>query len=385
MFRLPGLRTRPRRFRLRRSARSFVAVLAWSTLATVACSVDDNGLGSAPKLSHDAGAVSPTGGSTGTGTGGGPASGSGGTGDVLGTGGAGPQTGAGGTGDATGGMDGAPSGAGGVTATGGGGDNARGTGGENPTGGAAGSATTGAGGAATTGTGGAAGAGQGTGGMGGGAAGMTGAGGRGMGGAPGRCGPLTCNGCCAGTVCVPVPTAKQCGTRGAACTACGACQQCSLAGQCALNPGSQWTIVAENARVTTLAPNGGFWDPAKGDEGGTAPDLFCEYENPANDVSPTTTGVTATVGDVYSAAWNSTITPTGVTVSASALMAARPAWRIWVGDEDCSKNVCGQGQIACSYAQPITAAALMSGGLSISNYQNCLALNLLFKCASPAP
>ncbi len=96
--------------------------------------------------------------------------------------------------------------------------------------------------------------------------------------------------------------------------------------------------------------------------------------------------MTATVQDVYSAAWNTTITPAGVTVSASALMAARPAWRIWVGDEDCSKqNVCGQGQIACSYQQPITAAALMSGSLSITNYQNCSALNLLFTCASPAP
>ena len=216
-----------------------------------------------------------------------------------------------------------------------------------------------------------------------GAAGARGTGG--AGGAPGRCGPATCNGCCAGTVCVPLPTARQCGSRGAACTACGACQLCSAAGQCALDPGSQWTIAVENARVTTLAPNGGFWDPAKGDEGGVAPDLFCEYENPANDVSPTTAGVTATLVDVYSAAWNTTITPAGVTVSASALMAAKPAWRIWVGDEDCSKpNVCGQGQIACSYQQPITAAALTSGSSFASRtIQNCLALNLQFIVRQP--
>ena len=288
------------------------------------------------------------------------------------------QTGTGGVAPGTGGAGDAATGAGGVTPTGGAGDQPTGAGGANSTGGSAGSGPTGAGGA---GEGGAAGAGL-AGGSGG-AAGARGTGG--AGGAPGRCGPATCNGCCAGTVCVPLPTARQCGSRGAACTACGACQLCSAAGQCALDPGSQWTIAVENARVTTLAPNGGFWDPAKGDEGGVAPDLFCEYENPANDVSPTTAGVTATLVDVYSAAWNTTITPAGVTVSASALMAAKPAWRIWVGDEDCSKpNVCGKGQIACSYQQPITAAALTSGALSITNYQNCLALNLQFTCASPA-
>ncbi|MES1209800.1 MAG: hypothetical protein ABUS79_28020 [Pseudomonadota bacterium] len=359
---------------------SLVAVLAWSTLATVACSVDSNGLGSTPKLSHDAGPVSPTGGSIGTGTGGAPQTGTGGAGALPGTGGN-DQSGAGGIGDGTGGSGDPTTGAGGVTTTGGTGGDATGAGGMNATGGAAGSATTGAGGASMTGAGGAAGAGG---------AGMTGAAGaRGMGGAggaPGRCGPANCNGCCAGTVCVPAPTPRQCGSRGVACVACGACQLCSAAGQCALDPGSQWTIVVENARVTTLAPNGGFWDPAKGDEGGVAPDLFCEYENPANEVSATTAGVTATVQDVYSAAWNTTITPAGVTVSASALMAVRPAWRIWVGDEDCSKpNMCGQGQVACSYQQPISAAALTNGRLSIANYQNCLALNLLFTCASPAP
>ncbi len=131
-------------------------------------------------------------------------------------------------------------------------------------------------------------------------------------------------------------------------------------------------------------PGGGTWDPSHGDEGGTAPDLFCEYENPANDVSATTAGVTDTVTDVFTANWDQTITPPGVTVSASALMASKPAWRIWVGDEDCSNGRCGtMGQIACSYQQPITAASLMSGALTISNYQNCVALTLQLVCQAP--
>jgi hypothetical protein len=373
MLRLPGLGAMPRRSGPRRSAAVFAAVLVWPIVAMVACSVDDNGLGTTPKLSRDAGPVVSTGGAPGSGTGGTPATGTGGSGAITGAGGT-DQGGTGGTAAGTGG------GAGGTSLTGG-------TGGASATGGAAGSGTAGAAGAAMTGAGGA--AGLGTGGMGGGAAGMTGAAGArgagGSGGIAGRCGPTTCNGCCAGTVCVPIPNAQQCGSKGAACTVCGGCELCSTAGKCAIDPGSQWTIVADSVQVTTLAPNGGFWDPAKGDEGGAAPDLFCEYENPANDVSPTTAGVTATVVDVYSAAWNTTITPAGVTVSASALMAAKPAWRIWVGDEDCSKpKVCGQGQIACSYQQPITAGALTSGGLSITNYQNCQALNLSFTCASPA-
>ncbi len=95
--------------------------------------------------------------------------------------------------------------------------------------------------------------------------------------------------------------------------------------------------------------------------------------------------MTDTVTDVFTANWDQTITPPGVTVSASALMASKPAWRIWVGDEDCSFGKCGtNGQIACSYQQPISAASLMSGGTTISNYQNCVALQLSFVCQAPS-
>ncbi|HLK88836.1 MAG TPA: hypothetical protein VKZ18_03020, partial [Polyangia bacterium] len=141
-----------------------------------------------------------------------------------------------------------------------------------------------------------------------------------------------------------------------------------------------------SATVTMSPPGGGTWDPPKGDEGGSAPDLFCEYENPAFDVSATTAGVTTTVTDVFTANWDQTITPAGVTVSAQALMASKPAWRIWVGDEDCTTpTMCGtRGQIACSYQQPISAAALASGELTISNFQNCVSLQLQLVCQDPS-
>jgi hypothetical protein len=174
--------------------------------------------------------------------------------------------------------------------------------------------------------------------------------------------------------------------------ACGPCQICNggtfggSAGTCTIDPTSQWTIVADSAQLSMSPPGGGTWDPPTGDEGGSAPDPFCEYENPANDVSATTAGVTATVTDAFNVTWDEVITPPNVTVSASALMASKPAWRIWVGDEDCTNpRNCGTlGQIACSYQQPISAASLMSGGLTINNYQSCLSLTLSFVCQAPA-
>ncbi len=361
MFGLPGLRRACRRVG---PWLALLAVPGWLVVAAAGCGVDESGLGSMPKLSRDAGfdAVVAAGGPAAGGAGGSGGSGSGGA--VIVTGSGGDQLGTGGEPDGNGDAGGTM-GAGGAA-----GAVDQGTGGE---GGAGGEAGTGA-------AGGAAGAGgmPATGGSGG-AGGHAGSGGV-------RCNALNCLGCCAGTVCVTTPTAQQCGTRGAACTACRACQTCSLLGQCTVDPKSQWTIVAESAQVTKSPPGGGFWDSVRGDVGGSAPDLFCEYENPAGSVTPTTAGVTSTVTDVYSASWDQTITPAGGTVSASALMAARPAWRIWVGDEDCSTpNSCTSGQTACAYQQPISAATLMSGGLTVTNVQSCVSLNLLFVCASPTP
>jgi hypothetical protein len=362
MVRLPELRGLPRGVGARRLLFSILAGLVGLVASTVGCKVDETGLGSMPKLSRDAGfdAVIATGGHA---SGGAIATGGSGSGGVVvasgGTGGG--QPGTGGVPDATGGMTGDT---GGTVGAGGA------TGGEGGAGGGAGEPGTG-------GAGGMAGA--------GGVAGTAGMGGRaGSGGT--RCTALNCMGCCAGTVCVTTPTAQQCGTRGGACMACGPCQLCSAAGQCAIDPNSQWTIVAQSAQVTHSPPAGGSWDAARGDLGGNLPDLFCEYENPAGDITPTTAGVTSTVTDAYSASWNETITPPGVTVSASALMAAKPAWRIWVGDEDCSNAAgtnCTSGQTACSYQKPISAADLLSGSLTLSNVQSCVSLDLGFVCASP--
>jgi hypothetical protein len=337
------------------------------------CRVDESGLAAtSEKLQRDGGG---TGGFAATGSGGitgsGGAVGSGG--NILGDGGTpatGGSKGSGGMAAGTGGASasgGAPGtgGVAGAVGTGGG----TGTGGMVGTGGA-----TGTGG--TPGTGGV----QGTG----------GSPGTGGGGGP-KCGPGTCDGCCsAAGQCVRNVTAKQCGSAGAACTACAPCEICSgsgsSAGSCAIDPTSQWAIVAVSGQVSMAPPGGGTWDPQHGDEGGPAPDLFCEYENPFGSVSATTAGVTDTVTDVFTADWDQTITPPGVTISASALMASNPAWRIWVGDEDCSTPAkCGtMGQIACSYQQPISAASLMSGGTTISNYQNCVALTLAFVCQAPS-
>ena len=345
-----------------------IAPLVSALACGAGCSVDNNGLTPAStKLQHDAGAGGQTVVSTGTG---GAGQGSGGTG-LLGTGGA---VEAGGT-TGTGGLPGTggaanPNGTGGAVGTGG----VVGTGGDPGTGG-----MTGTGGAVATGgvmgTGGA----SGTGGLSGGTGGSTG------GSTGSKCGPSTCAGCCGPDGCVRTPTAAACGSKGAACVACGACDTCS-AGACAIDPSSQWTIVADSVRVNMSPPGGGTWDPAHGDEGGAAPDLFCEYENPANDVSATTAGVTGTVVDVYSTTWDEVISPAGLSVSASVLMAAQPAWRIWVGDEDCSSpTMCGSlGQTVCSYQQPISAAALEVGQLTISNYQSCASLTLSFVCQAPS-
>ena len=298
-----------------------------------------------------------------------PTGGSTGGSDATGTGGS--STGTGGSADAMGGTGGA------VVSTGGG----PGIGGMGDAG-AGGQAAGGAGEGGEGGTTGLAGAG-GSGGVEGkaGESGTAGAGGHGGSGA--RCTAMNCMGCCAGEVCVMPVSAQQCGAHGAACTTCGACQTCSAAGACEIDPSSQWTIVAAGAQVAMSPPGGGTWDPAHGDEGGTSPDLFCEYENPAGDLTATTAGVTSTIVDVTSASWNQTITPSGVTVSASALMAAKPAWRIWVGDEDCTRpTVCNQGQVICSYQQPFTADQLMNGSATITDLQSCQSLNLSLVCAA---
>jgi hypothetical protein len=396
----------------RLSTARLLTVLALGTAVIASCGVDQSGLGSMPFLPHDAsmsgaggaagatgtpgsaGASAPgsagmggTGGTVISGTAGSGAAGSGGD---AGTAGAGNSAGTGGNGNAgNAGSNGNAGNAGSNGNAGTAGDNGNpGTAGD--TAGTAG--TTGSGG--TTGnpgtagsTGGAAGDTVGTAGAGG-SAGVTGNGGRGgfagnglagHGGTGGTipCNSSTCsNGCCKdATTCIRMRSAMQCGSNGAACSPCGGCQICSGSGQCQIDPMSRWTIIAESAQ---LKPS--TWDRSSGQIGGSLPDPFCEYENPAGQVSTTTAGVTDTVVDTLNPTWNQVISPANMTVSASTLMANNPTWQIWVGDDDgCSTPSC-LADVACSIRQPITAGQLMAGKAVFVSQQMCNSVTIDFVC-----
>jgi len=125
------------------------------------------------------------------------------------------------------------------------------------------------------------------------------------------------------------------------------------------------------------------WDRFSGDLGGSAPDPFCEYENPAGQVSSTTAGVTDTLIDTYNPNWNQVITPPGATVSAATLMANSPAWQIWIGDDDNCTGLGCFGEVACTIRQTITETNLRSGQLIVSNRQQCDSVTINFVCQSP--
>ena len=370
------------------------------------CGVDKAGLGTMPFLPHDAssadtssagiaGASGNPGVAGASGTGGAAGSvpsglaGTGGSNGIAGTGGSGVAgtVGAAGTGGNAAGAAGTSgdAGAGGVAGTGG--DGATGVAGMVGTAGTGGS-TAGTGGDPTgsAGTGGGTAGANGGAGAGGGTAGATGGagtggrGGSGGTGGAGNCTPLNCSdGCCSSGVCVRQRTATQCGGQGQVCAPCGGCQFCSTTGQCRIDTASRWTIVAVAARLDTDEN----WDRLSGDLGGSAPDPFCEYENPAGQVTSTTAGVTDTLIDTYNPNWNQVITPPGATVSAATLMASSPAWQIWVGDDDNCSGVGCFGEVACTIRQTITETNLRSGQLIVTNRQQCDSVTINFVCQSP--
>ena len=199
----------------------------------------------------------------------------------------------------------------------------------------------------------------------------------GTGGVTTPCTALSCSdGCCKdSTTCVRMRSAMQCGAQGAACAACGGCQICS-AGQCRIDPASRWKIVGVSAQIDSS-----FRDRATGEIGGTAPDPFCEYENPAGQVTTSTAGVTDTLIDTYKPVWNQEITPPGMTVAASTLMANSPTWQIWVGDDDgCSGPGGCLGDVVCTIRQTITEAQLRAGQLVVNNRQSCDQVTLGLVC-----
>jgi len=183
---------------------------------------------------------------------------------------------------------------------------------------------------------------------------------------------------------VKARTAKLCGAMGAACAPCGGCQICTTMGQCKIDTASRWTIVAVSAQLPDRI-SGRNWDRNFGDMGGLQPDPFCEYENPAGQVTTTTAGTTDTLQDTFNPTWNQTITPVGVTVAASTLMSTNPTWQIWVGDDDGCSGIGGcLGDVACTIRQAITEAQLTSGQLVVSNHQSCNSVTLKFVCQAPA-
>jgi len=161
------------------------------------------------------------------------------------------------------------------------------------------------------------------------------------------------------------------------CAPCGGCQLCSTTGQCQIDNASRWTIVAVSAQLKTAN-----WDRSSGEIGGSLPDPFCEYENPAGQVTTTTAGVTETLIDTLNPNWNQVISPAGMTVSAATLMSNNPTWQIWVGDDDgCASPGC-LADVACTIRQPITAAQLTAGQLVVTGRQNCNSVTIGFMCQS---
>jgi hypothetical protein len=385
-----------------------VVVVGLAIAGIASCGIDESGLGSMPFLPHDASSGDATGsagasgssGSAGAGAGGSAVGGAAGT-SIAGSGGAageGATSGAAGGPAGQGGQAGADSGAAGSGAAGTG---AAGSGAGGDVAGAGGSSNAGSGGSAgiagsgavagtdgTAGSGGSAGGGGSAGTGGRGAAGGTGgaAGGRGgTGGVVIPCNSSTCSdGCCKdSTTCIRMRSASQCGAQGAACAACPGCNICSTTGQCRIDPASRWKILAVSAQLDS-----GPWDRANGDVGGSLPDPFCEYENPAGQVTTATAGVTDTLTDTRNPMWNQEINPPGMTVAASTLMANSPAWQIWVGDDDGCKGPGGcLGDVACTIRQTITEDQLRAGKLTVSNRQSCnqVVIGLVCQPLFPSP
>jgi hypothetical protein len=381
-----------------RVARIAVTV-ALATAGIASCGVDSTGLNSMPFLPHDAAADTVgTGvaGSAGSGSGTAGAGGRGGSATgIAGSGGSVADAGATGTGDAgasgsagTAGSAGGSVGTAGTVGSGGVGGDAAGEAGSVGTAGTGGDSVGTAGtGGGVVGTAGAGGSSVGTAGIGGtagtgvaGTGGRAGASGRGGagGGVPIPCTAATCaDGCCKdSTTCIRMRSAMQCGANGAACAPCGGCQICSTFGQCKIDPTSRWKLMAVSAQLQNK-----LWDRPAGDLGGTAPDPFCEFENPAGQVTTSTAGVSDTLIDTYDPTWNQEITPAGTTVSAATLMATSPAWQIWVGDDDgCNPGQSCLGDVACTIRQTISETQLKAGQLVVNGRQSCINVTIGLVC-----
>ena len=159
--------------------------------------------------------------------------------------------------------------------------------------------------------------------------------------------------------------------------ACGACQLCGADGACTVDPASNWQVVCASAQLTTAPPTGATWDPAGVAGDGTAPDPFCQFEEPAGVIDATTGAATRTINDTFTATWNQVVTAGNTTITAAQLMSTdMNAWRVWVGDSEFN----GRGTLACQVRPPLQAAALLGGQLTVANVQNCVSFTVNLVC-----
>jgi hypothetical protein len=187
------------------------------------------------------------------------------------------------------------------------------------------------------------------------------------------CDASTCpSGCCAGSVCVSSPDARQCGRGGAACHECEGCQRCSATGECELDPESHWELACISAQIESRPPDDFDWDPAFGAVGGRRPDPFCQFEMPPG----SGLGITSTVIDSLMPVWNQPLHPVGTTLRAGDLMAGGMPWIIWVGDEEDN----ARGEIVCTMFQPMPLSAFEGSPFIRSNFGSCNVLTVQLTC-----
>jgi hypothetical protein len=101
-------------------------------------------------------------------------------------------------------------------------------------------------------------------------------------------------------------TASQCGAQGAACSPCGGCQH--LLGDGPVP--DRFRVALEDHRRLREAGQRRLGSKRRRRRR-RLPDPFCEYENPAGQVTTTTAGVTDTLTDTRNPTWNQIITPPG--------------------------------------------------------------------------
>lgn len=92
-------------------------------------------------------------------------------------------------------------------------------------------------------------------------------------------------------------------------------------------------------------------------------------------------GVTTTVMDSFTATWNETVSPPGVTISGATLLSATARWRLWVGDDDgCNANGDCFGDLACEIDPPLQTTWLQSGGFTVMNVGSCVSVSVQLVC-----